>query len=67
VRTKAARKLGATREEIVEAVGVAVAVSAGASLVYSTRTLDAFDAAQAEANPAAEQGRAGGAGLVCHG
>jgi AhpD family alkylhydroperoxidase len=54
VHTEAARKLGATREEIAEAVGVAVAVSAGAALVYSTRTLDAFDAAQAEANPPAE-------------
>jgi AhpD family alkylhydroperoxidase len=60
VHTEAARKLGATREEIAEAVGVAVAVSTGATLVYSTRTLDAFDAAQAEANLAAEYGRAGG-------
>ncbi len=41
----AARKTGATKEEIAEALGVAVSVNAGAALVYSTRTLDAFDAA----------------------
>jgi AhpD family alkylhydroperoxidase len=43
VHTEAARKTGATKEEIAEALGVAV--NAGAALVYSTRTLDAFDAA----------------------
>ena len=46
VHTEAARKLGATREEIAEALGVAISVNAGAALVYSTRTLDAFAAAQ---------------------
>jgi AhpD family alkylhydroperoxidase len=45
VHTGAARKTGATKEEIAEALGVAVSVNAGAALVYSTRTLDAFDAA----------------------
>ena len=45
VHTEAARKAGATKEEIAEALGVAVSVNAGAALVYSTRTLDAFDAA----------------------
>jgi AhpD family alkylhydroperoxidase len=45
VHTAAARKTGATKEEIAEALGVAVSVNAGAALVYSTRTLDAFDAA----------------------
>jgi len=35
----------ATKEEIAEALGVAVSVNAGAALVYSTRTLEAFDAA----------------------
>src|SRR5437879_4862621 len=45
VHTEAARKTGATKEEIAEALGVAVSVNAGAALVYSTRTLDAFDAA----------------------
>jgi AhpD family alkylhydroperoxidase len=44
VHTEAARKTGATREEIAEALGVAISVNAGAALVYSTRTLDAFDA-----------------------
>ena len=45
VHAEAARKTGATKEEIAEALGVAVSVNAGAALVYSTRTLDAFDAA----------------------
>src|ERR1700760_2851173 len=45
VHTEAAREAGATKEEIAEALGVAVSVNAGAALVYSTRTLDAFDAA----------------------
>ncbi len=36
-----ALKHGATREEIAEALGVAVALNAGAALVYSARTLDA--------------------------
>jgi AhpD family alkylhydroperoxidase len=42
----AAFKHGASREEIVEALGVAVAVAvavnAGAALVYSARVMDAF-------------------------
>ena len=45
VHTEAARITGATKEEIAEALGVAISVNAGAALVYSTRTLDAFDAA----------------------
>jgi len=49
VHTDAALKQGATREEIVEALGVAVAVNAGAALVYSTRVLDAVAAKQAVA------------------
>jgi len=44
VHTEAAHRLGATREEIAEALGVAIAINAGAALVYSTRTLDALDA-----------------------
>lgn len=47
---EAAFKHGATREEIAEALGVAIAVNAGAALVYSARTLNAYDAS---ANPAA--------------
>jgi AhpD family alkylhydroperoxidase len=45
VHTEAARKAGATKEEIAAALGVAISVNAGAALVYSTRTLDAFEAA----------------------
>jgi AhpD family alkylhydroperoxidase len=44
VHTKAARANGATKEEIAEALGVAISLNAGAALVYSTRVLDAFDA-----------------------
>jgi AhpD family alkylhydroperoxidase len=44
VHTDAAIKAGATREEIAEALGTAITVNAGAALVYSTRTLDAFTA-----------------------
>ena len=45
VHADAARKLGATKEELAEALGVAIAINAGAALVYSTRTMDAFEAA----------------------
>jgi len=41
----AAKKAGATKAEIAEALGVAISVNAGAALVYSTRTLDAFETA----------------------
>ncbi|MFC3694779.1 carboxymuconolactone decarboxylase family protein [Chenggangzhangella methanolivorans] len=43
VHSEAARKAGASKEELVEALGVAIALNAGAALVYSARTLDAFD------------------------
>ena len=46
VHTEAARRRGATKAEIAEAMGVAVSVNAGAAIVYSTRALDAFDAAE---------------------
>jgi AhpD family alkylhydroperoxidase len=42
--TAAARKAGATEAEIVEALGVAISVNAGAALVYSARVLDALHA-----------------------
>ncbi len=42
VHTDAAAKAGASREELAEALGVAIAVNAGAALVYSARTIDAF-------------------------
>ncbi len=45
VHAETARKAGARKEEIAEALGVAISVNAGAALVYSTRTMDAFDAA----------------------
>jgi AhpD family alkylhydroperoxidase len=44
VHTTAAIKQGATKEEIVEALGVAISVNAGAALVYSSRVLDAYHA-----------------------
>lgn len=42
VYTEAARKAGATREEIAEALSVAASVTARAALVYGTRALDAY-------------------------
>ena len=40
VHTDAALKAGVTKEELVEALGAAVAVNGGAALVYSARTLE---------------------------
>jgi AhpD family alkylhydroperoxidase len=48
VHTEAALKAGATKEEIAEALGVAVAMNAGAALIYSTRVLDAVSAKSAQ-------------------
>ncbi|MFM0037010.1 carboxymuconolactone decarboxylase family protein [Paraburkholderia strydomiana] len=50
VHTAEALKHGATREEIAEALGVAVAMNAGATMVYSARTMDAVAAYTADAN-----------------
>jgi AhpD family alkylhydroperoxidase len=47
--TDAALKAGASKDEISEALGVAVAMNAGAALVYSTRVLDAVEAKSAAA------------------
>ena len=47
VHTAEALKLGASREEIADALGVAVALNAGATMVYSARTMDAVAALQA--------------------
>jgi AhpD family alkylhydroperoxidase len=44
VHVDAALGHGATREEIAEALGVAVALNAGAALVYSARVMDAVGA-----------------------
>ena len=41
VHSQQAVKHGASREEIAEALGVAVAMNAGAALVYSARAMDA--------------------------
>jgi AhpD family alkylhydroperoxidase len=42
VHTERAINAGATREEIAEALGVAIALNAGAALAYSARVLDAY-------------------------
>src|ERR1700688_2459356 len=52
VHSDAALKAGATKEEISETLGVAVAMTAGAALVYSTRVLDAVNAKSAQARTA---------------
>ena len=44
VHAAEASKLGASREEVAEALGVAVALNAGAAMVYSARALDALAA-----------------------
>ena len=43
--TKAARDAGATDAELAEALGVGIALNAGAALVYSARAMDAYAAA----------------------
>jgi AhpD family alkylhydroperoxidase len=52
---KAAQKHGATREEVAEALGMAIYMGAGPSVMYAAQALEAFDqyVAQAEANPSA--------------
>lgn len=44
VHVKAAVKHGATREQITEALSVAIALNAGAAVTYSARVLDAYAA-----------------------
>jgi AhpD family alkylhydroperoxidase len=41
---EAAIKAGVSKEEIVDALGVAIMVNAGATMVYSARTMDAYHA-----------------------
>jgi AhpD family alkylhydroperoxidase len=53
VHTDAALRAGATKEEIAEALGVAITVNAGAALIYSTRVFDAVAAKSASAATAA--------------
>jgi AhpD family alkylhydroperoxidase len=52
VHTDAALKAVASKEEISEALGVAVAMNAGAALIYTTRVLDAVAAKTAQAQSA---------------
>jgi len=47
VHTGEALKHGASHEEIAEALGVAIALNAGAALVYSARVMDAVSAHEA--------------------
>jgi AhpD family alkylhydroperoxidase len=51
VHTDAALKAGASKAEMAEALGVAIALNAGAALVYTTRAFDAFDALDEAASP----------------
>ncbi|MFT9387744.1 carboxymuconolactone decarboxylase family protein [Acetobacter sp.] len=46
VHSAAAKKVGASKEEIAEALGVAVALNAGAALVYSSRVMAAFESVE---------------------
>jgi AhpD family alkylhydroperoxidase len=48
VHTDAALKHGATKEEIIEALGVAIGINAGATLVYSARVMDALQQQEAD-------------------
>ena len=43
VHVDAAAKNGATREEIAEALAVAINLNTGAALTYTARALDAYD------------------------
>jgi AhpD family alkylhydroperoxidase len=54
VHTDRAINAGASREEVAEALGVAVALNAGAALAYSVRVLDAYAAIDGAAKSAAE-------------
>jgi AhpD family alkylhydroperoxidase len=51
VHSAEAVKEGATREEIAEALGVAIAMNTGAALVYSVRALDAVAQVTSETEP----------------
>ena len=43
IHASEAVKAGATRDELLEALAVAVSLNAGAALVYSSRILEAYD------------------------
>jgi AhpD family alkylhydroperoxidase len=44
IHAKGALDAGATREELVDALAVAIGLNAGAALVYSSHVLEAYDA-----------------------
>ncbi|GAB3447476.1 carboxymuconolactone decarboxylase family protein [Insolitispirillum peregrinum] len=54
--TKAALRLGVTREELMETVGIALYMGGGPSLIYGTQCLEAYDqwVAEQSAGSAAE-------------
>jgi AhpD family alkylhydroperoxidase len=54
-----AKELGATREEVAEALGVAVAMNAGAAIVYSSQALDAYGEMKVQPGIAATVGVCG--------
>src|ERR1700744_4675660 len=49
VHSDLALKAGATKDEIAEALGVAMAMNAGSALIYSLRTMDAVNANMSQA------------------
>lgn len=51
--SEAARKHGATREEIMEAVGMAIYMGAGPSVMYAAQAVEAYDQYVAKAAEAA--------------
>jgi AhpD family alkylhydroperoxidase len=55
--TKAALQQGASREEVIEALGMAIYMGAGPSVMYATHALDAFE--QFEKQKAAAPAAAG--------
>ncbi|MDR2826148.1 MAG: carboxymuconolactone decarboxylase family protein [Deltaproteobacteria bacterium] len=59
IHSAEAVKAGATREELLEALAIAVNLNAGAATIYSSRILEAFD--QFEQNAP----ESGGAGCCC--
>jgi AhpD family alkylhydroperoxidase len=48
---KAALRAGATREEVVETVSLAIYMGAGPSMIYAAETLRAFDELSASVQP----------------
>jgi AhpD family alkylhydroperoxidase len=52
--TKAAAQRGATREEILETLGMAIYMGAGPSVMYASHALAAFTQFDAEKNPQAQ-------------